>query len=561
MSTTHPPSGAAPLAGRRPRALLAAVLTVVAVVAGVVGAPAPARAAVTGPTVVTLTFDDGDADQATAQQAMAAKGLVGTFYITTGWTGASGYLTRQQLTDFAAAGNEVGGHTVTHPDLATAASTEAQAQICDGRAVLQGWGFQPTSFAYPFASSTTAVEQQAAGCGYTTSRGLGDVRTRFSCTTCVRAETMPPADPNFLRAPDQVDASWTLADLQSSVTGAANSGGGWVILTFHRICTTASTPSCPTDRSVSPAIFSQFASWLDTYRKTAANKTTVKTVDQVVRQYKGAGYPAYQSAQAVPPRAPAAPGVNGVVNPSLETTDATTTFPSCFQAGGWGTNSPTWSAATPGRTGSKAEQLALTGYSSGDAKLLPVLDLQTCAPSVTPGTAYDVSTWFTSTGTSQFALYYRDASYTWFYWTSGPWVAASSTWSQATFTTPPVPAGATAITFGLALISNGTLVTDDYGCYTSGTGPTASATPSSSPSSTSSSSSTAARSSSGSTPSAEAAPSDGQAAARPSGPGAPKPPVFTKRQHSTVKPLLPGGDALKPGTQIAVPELRTDGKG
>ncbi|MBF5081199.1 polysaccharide deacetylase family protein [Quadrisphaera sp. INWT6] len=556
MNTTQ--LHAAPTRGRPPLLAAAALLVLALVGSALVAAP-PAQAAITGPTVVSLSFDDGDADQATAQQAMAAKGMVGTFYVTTGFTGASGYLTRQQLTSFAAAGNEVGGHTVTHADLTQVASSEAQAQICNGRKVLQDWGFTPTSFAYPFSTANAAVEAQAAGCGYTTSRGLGDTRTRFSCGSCVRAETLPPADPQYLRAPDQVDSRWTLADLQGTVTGAANNGGGWVILTFHRVCAPTGTASCPADRSITPTLFSQFTTWLDTYRKTTANKTTVKTVDQVVRQYKGASYPAYSPASSVPPKPVAAAGTNALLNDSLETTDAATTFPQCFQPGGWGTNTAVWSSATPGRTGAKAEQLALSGYSSGDAKLLPTLDLQTCAPSVAPGATYDLSTWYTSTGTSQYALYYRDGSGAWFYWTSSPWFATSSTWAQARFTTPPVPAGATAMTFGLALIANGTLVTDDYALYRAGSGPAASAAPA-----TTSGSSTTADS-----PSARQAPSSGAStpaaggpSARPGGPQQPPaPPGLTRREHSKAKPYLPGGEALRPGTQVAVPPLRTDGVG
>ncbi|TNM70298.1 polysaccharide deacetylase [Streptomyces sp. NP160] len=539
-------------------ALLVTALLGASLSASVAAAPA-AQAAITGPTVVSLTFDDGDADQATAQQTMASKGMVGTFYVTTGFVGASGYLTRAQLSSFAAAGNEVGGHTVTHADLTQVASTEAQAQICNGRKVLQDWGFRPTSFAYPFSTANASVEAQAAGCGYTTSRGLGDTRTRFSCGGCVRAETLPPADPHYLRAPDQVDSRWTLADLQGTVTGAANNGGGWVVLTFHRVCSPTGTASCPADRSITPALFSQFVTWLDGYRKTTANKTSVKTVDQVVRQYKGASYPAYSPAASVPPKPVAAAGTNALLNDSLETTDAATTFPQCFQPGGWGTNTAVWSSATPGRTGSRAEQLALSGYSSGDAKLLPTLDLQTCAPSVAPGAAYDVSTWYTSTGTSQFALYYRDASGAWFYWTSSPWFAASSTWTQARFTTPAVPAGATAVTFGLALIANGTLVTDDYALYRAGTGPAAAAPPAST-STTSTTDGSSARQAPSADPGATAAP--GGPSARPGGPAQPPgPPVLTKRQHSTAKPYLPGGEALRPGTQVAVPPLRADGKG
>jgi hypothetical protein len=198
----------------------------------------------------------------------------------------------------------------------------------------------------------------------------------------------------------------------------------------------------------------------------------VKTVDQTVRQYKGTAYPAYRTAAPVPAKPVAAVGVNALTNPSLETTDAATGLPSCFQAAGYGTNSAAWAAVSPGRTGTKAQKLTVTGYASGDAKLMPNLDLVTCAPSVTPGRTYTLGTWYQSTALSQFALYYRDGAGTWFYWTSSPWLAATATpttWTQATFTTPAVPAGATAVSFGLALIANGTLVTDDVSFVDQGT--------------------------------------------------------------------------------------------
>jgi len=73
-----------------------------------------------------------------------------------------------------------------------------------------------------------------------------------------------------------------------------------------------------------------------------------------------------------------------------------------------------------------------------------------------------LSTWYSATGTTQFALYYRDESGAWYYWTSSPWFETASTWTQAIFTTPAVPANDVAMTFGLALISNGTLTRDDY---------------------------------------------------------------------------------------------------
>jgi peptidoglycan/xylan/chitin deacetylase (PgdA/CDA1 family) len=492
------------------------VLLALAVVAGWAGFVPSAQAA-PSPTVVSLTFDDGDADQMAAEQTLKSNGLVGTFYITTGWTDAPGYLTKAQLNTIQADGNEIAGHTVTHSDLTQVPATEAKAQICNGRATLQSWGFKPVNFAYPFSTANASVEQLAAQCGYNTSRGLGDVHSPASCPTCPWAESMPPADPNYLKAPDQVDSTWTLATLQNQVTSAVNNGGGWVVLTFHHICASIGAADCQADQSITPTVFNQFVSWLKTYKNTAANKTTVKTVDQAVRQYKGASYPAYKNATSVPSKPVAAAGANALTNPSLETTDAATTFPSCFQAAGWGTNTAAWATTSPGHTGTKAEKLTVTNYSSGDAKLLPNLDLVTCAPSVTPGKTYNVSAWYQSTAISQFALYYRDASGAWFYWTSSPWLAATATpttWTQGTFTTPAVPANATAVTFGLALIANGTLTTDDYSFVQ----PAAAAAPA-----------------------ALSTASSGTSAAAPT----------AQQQQPKVATELPGGAGARPGTQVA----------
>ena len=79
-----------------------------------------------------------------------------------------------------------------------------------------------------------------------------------------------------------------------------------------------------------------------------------------------------------------------------------------------------------------------------------------------PGNTYNLSVQYESTAVSQFALYYRTTFGSWAYWTSSPWLAASSTWATATFTTPAVPAGANGVSFGLALIANGSLTTDNY---------------------------------------------------------------------------------------------------
>jgi hypothetical protein len=60
------------------------------------------------------------------------------------------------------------------------------------------------------------------------------------------------------------------------------------------------------------------------------------------------------------------------------------------------------------------------------------------------------------------ASYYRNASGVWMYWQGSPLVSPSSSWNLANFTSAPLPAGATAVSFGLAIQGNGNLTTDDY---------------------------------------------------------------------------------------------------
>ena len=331
--------------------------------------------------------------------------------------------------------------------------TPAEALPADGdRATLMSWGFPVTSFAYPFASLNATAKAAVAACGLNSARNLGDIETRFGCTGCGFAEQIPPADPFELRVPDQVDSTWTLADLQKAVTNSETStSGGWVALTFHHIC-----DGCDVEGlNVTPAVFTAFAQWLAA-RPTTHN-TTVKTVNQVIG---GAVKPVVPAELPPPP----GPGVNAVQNPGLETIGANG-VPQCWIRGGFGANTPTFSNVSPGRTGNVAEQVVMANYVDGDAKLLFTLDMGSCAPTVTPGHSYSLRGWYKSTTVTQFAVYLRNAVGGWEYWTSSPYFAASSGWAQAVWDSGPIPAGYTGLSFGLNLFGNGTLVTDDYALY------------------------------------------------------------------------------------------------
>lgn len=395
-------------------------------------------------TVVSLTYDDGNADQLLVQPAMRAAGLVGTYYVASGLVDTPSYMTRAEVTALAAAGNEIGGHTVNHLDLAPASPDEVLRQICLDRGTLSGWGLPVTSFAYPYASVDEHAEEAAAQCGYNSARGLGDIASRFGCADCPQAESFPPDDPYYLKALNQVDATWTLQDLQNAVLDAEDAGGGWVILTFHVFC------DCDNPLGVSPALFAGFADWLG-WHLDQEQTTAVRTVDEVIG---GAVRP-----PVVPPAPPSVAGA--MANGSLEMAGPAG-LPSCWASSSFGDNESSVATVSPGRSGDWAVQLSITRYADGAVTLLPRGDAGECAPTAAAGRAYRIDAWYRGSGEAQLSLYYRAADGGFRYWTSGPSLPRSATWTQASAITPPLPQGATGFAFGLSLASAGDLVVDDF---------------------------------------------------------------------------------------------------
>ena len=258
------------------RAWFARAASVALAVATVV--PAPALAEYDSPkrlpryrTVVSLTFDDGGADQYAVRRILAAHRMTGTFYISSGLTGRDAYyMTWDQVRDLADDGNEIGGHSLDHVKLTTVPPAEQRRQVCEDRRNIIARGFHPTSFAYPESDVNPSVEAVVKDCGYRSGRAVGDV----FCDGCVSAESVPPPDPYRTRTPDAVAMSTSLDDIERWVINAERHGGGWIQLVFHHIC-----DGCSPD-AISPSDFDALLTWLEqrTWRG-----TVVKTVAQALR--------------------------------------------------------------------------------------------------------------------------------------------------------------------------------------------------------------------------------------------------------------------------------------
>jgi len=228
--------------------------------------PAPARAATQ--TVVTIQFDDGNADAYGALSILNAHGMHATFYVNTGVIGDATHMTWAQLGDLSSAGNEVGGHTLYHTNIKKLKEQDARVAVCTDRNNLIDHGLQPTSFAYPFGAIDALAEKVVHDCGYNSGRGVSGVNDRR-----VFAETIPPLDAYATRTPPNPKQGTTLATIEGYVTAAEQNGGGWVQLVFHHLC-----DGCDA-YSITPANFTALLDWL---QPRAASGSVVETTNQVI---------------------------------------------------------------------------------------------------------------------------------------------------------------------------------------------------------------------------------------------------------------------------------------
>jgi hypothetical protein len=149
-------------------------------------------------------------------------------------------------------------------------------------------------------------------------------------------------------------------------------------------------------------------------------------------------------------------------NSSLENDGNADGMPDCWQRQGQGSNRYALARSTDAHTGQYAEDVTITGYSSGGQGLLVRMGTTNCGPPVVSGHSYTLASWYRSSAHSQFTTFYRDASGSWVPWVSGPSLPVANGWARASYVTPALPLGATEVSFGISAESLGTVTTDDY---------------------------------------------------------------------------------------------------
>ena len=220
-------------------------------------------------TVVTIQFDDGNADQINALTPLADRTMAATFYVNSGVIGDATHLSVADLQALYDAGNEIAGHTIDHANIKKLKTADARQEVCVDRNTILGWGFPATSFAYPFGSYDADSEIVVQDCGYNSGRGVSGVDD-----TKTFAETIPPLDPYGLRMTPSIKQGTTVETIEGYVTAAEVHGGGWVQLLIHHLCLQCDPYSMTT------ADFETFLDWLQ--GEVDAGRVVVMTTDQVI---------------------------------------------------------------------------------------------------------------------------------------------------------------------------------------------------------------------------------------------------------------------------------------
>jgi peptidoglycan/xylan/chitin deacetylase (PgdA/CDA1 family) len=196
---------------------------------------------------VSLTFDDGYySAYSKGVPILDAAGLKCTFYTITSLVGdtVDGYVTQSQLQMLYKNGHEIGNHTRTHPALSTVSSTQLTSETGGAQQDLIGWGYNPTTFAYPYddygGSSTSAVVAAVKATGVRGARDSDYGGYNNATSFPLLLDSMP----------SEYDLG---TDNVATVTGwiqQAVANKMWVIILWHRVDETDPNTGAPNPISV-----------------------------------------------------------------------------------------------------------------------------------------------------------------------------------------------------------------------------------------------------------------------------------------------------------------------
>jgi hypothetical protein len=342
--------------------------------------------------------------------------------------------------------------TPATPTPTPTATTPAATNLVQNPSLENGTGLPPTCFEQSGWGSTPTYSAVA---GHTGSRAVKMVTTGYTSgdgklmplesTACAPAVTAGQTYPLGV---------WYQSTTAVNLTLFRHTAAGWVYWTD--LATEPPSTAWAQATAATPVIPAG-TDYITFGLSLAANGTLV--VDDFSA---GGSGPVTTPTPTPTPTGPAPSPTNLIANPTLATGTGT---PDCFLLAGWGTHSDALSITTDVPTGSvagtRSYKITLSGYASGDDKLIQN-ETVGCAPNVTPGKTYNLSVAYKSTTASNSLTVFMHNASGWVYWTDIKGLPISTAWTTATATTPAIPAGVDRISWGVSIAGNGTLNTTNY---------------------------------------------------------------------------------------------------
>ena len=109
----------------------------------------------------------------------------------------------------------------------------------------------------------------------------------------------------------------------------------------------------------------------------------------------------------------------------------------------------------------KAELGTISGAPDGYAAIAQPLDQGECAPAVQQGERLRFSAAYRTNAAARVVVWARNPQGGWSFWTDGPLLGRRTAFGTRAWDLPPIPAGVTAISIGVALNGDGWLDIDD----------------------------------------------------------------------------------------------------
>jgi peptidoglycan/xylan/chitin deacetylase (PgdA/CDA1 family) len=151
-------------------------------------------------------------------------GLKSDQFVITGFIGAKGYVTKDEVVDMERRGHEIGAHTRTHPYLSKLSSTDQRTEIGGSKLDLEILLDHPIKhFAYPYGDYNDTTLRVVREVGFESARTIN------------WGNNFIETNPYFFSIVKDVTPRTTAADVQRWIEAAAKSPRSvWVILLFHR---------------------------------------------------------------------------------------------------------------------------------------------------------------------------------------------------------------------------------------------------------------------------------------------------------------------------------------